>query len=214
MEWNAVINNFTLPLDAPYSISIICWSTISLPQHANANGSGKRFCQLNCMVNTNCQNKTFTTEVAILVALMLNRGPFWPGSSNGYRPASPMSRPWLGPKNWQTNKACSHCRSHNWLKIPLFRSIPLFWMVLCSSMLLFPFFWIIKFRGVLHERKGDLMILHSNADENGALTFKGGAFVWKEWARLQFQCRGVINLDFLIDREGSMAWCRRKKKLL
>jgi hypothetical protein len=81
-------------------------------------------------------------------------------------------------------------------------------------MLLFPFFWIIKFRGVLHERKGDLMILHSNADENGALTFKGGAFVWKEWARLQFQCRGVINLDFLIDGEGIMAWCRRKKKLL
>ncbi len=33
---------------------------------------------------------------------------------------------------------------------------------------------------------------------------KGGAFVWKEWARLQFQYRGVFNLDFLIDREGSV----------
>jgi hypothetical protein len=73
---------------------------------------------------------------------------------------------------------------------------------------------MIKFRGVLHERKGELMILSSNADKNGVSTVKGGAFVWKEWARLQFQCRGVINLDFLIDREGSMAWCRRKKKLL
>ena len=87
--------------------------------------------------------------------------------------------------------------------IPLFRSIPLFWMVLCSSMLLVPFFWMIKFSGVLHERKGELMFINSNGDENGARTVKGGAFVWKEWVRLQFQCRGVINLDFLIDWEGS-----------
>ena len=85
-------------------------------------------------------------------------------------------------------------------------------------MLLVPFGWMIKFSGVLHEHKGELMILNSNGDENGALTVKGGAFVWSgvrnKWARLQFQCRGVINLDFLIDREGSMVWHRRKKKLL
>ncbi len=31
MEWNAIINSITLPIDALYSISIICWSTISLP---------------------------------------------------------------------------------------------------------------------------------------------------------------------------------------
>ena len=76
------------------------------------------------------------------------------------------------------------------------------------------FFWMIKFSGVLHESKGELMILNSNADKNGSSMVKGGAFVWKEWVRLQFQCRGVINLDFLIDREGSMVWHRRKKKLL
>ncbi len=96
----------------------------------------------------------------------------------------------------------------------MFRLIPLFWMVLCSSMLLLPFFWMIKFCGVLHERKGELMILNSKADKNRASMVKGGAFVWKEWARLQFQCRGVINHDFLIDQEGSMVWHRRKKKLL
>ncbi len=46
MEWNAIIKSVTLPIDAPYSISIICWSTISLP-HASANGAaGKSFCQL------------------------------------------------------------------------------------------------------------------------------------------------------------------------
>ena len=44
-------------------------------------------------------------------------------------------------------------------------------------MLLLPSFWMSKFRGVLHE-------LNSNADKNGALMVKGGAFVWKEWARL------------------------------
>ena len=77
-------------------------------------------------------------------------------------------------------------------------------MVLCSSMLLVPFFWMNKFSGVLLERKEELMILNSNADKNGSLAVKGGGFVWTEWVRLQFQCRGVINLDFLIDWEGSM----------
>ena len=82
-------------------------------------------------------------------------------------------------------------------------------------MLLLPFFWMIKFSGVLHELKGELLILNSNADKNRALTVKGGGFVWKEWAKLQFQWRGVINLDFLIDPERtSMVWRRRKKKLL
>jgi hypothetical protein len=71
-------------------------------------------------------------------------------------------------------------------------------------MLLVPSFWMIKFSCVLHERNGELMILNSTADEDGASTVKGGAFVWNEWARLQFQCRGMINLDFLIDHEGSM----------
>ena len=79
-------------------------------------------------------------------------------------------------------------------------------MVLSSSMLLVPFFWVIKFSCVLLEHKEELMIFNSNGDKNGALMVKGGAFVWKEWARMQFQCRGVINLDFLIDREGSMVW--------
>ena len=58
------------------------------------------------------------------------------------------------------------------------------------------------------------MILNSNADKNRSLAVKGGAFVWKEWVRLQFQCRGVINLDFFIDQEWSMVWRRRKKQLL
>jgi hypothetical protein len=83
-----------------------------------------------------------------------------------------------------------------------------------SSILLVPFFWMIKFSGVLLERKGELMIVNRNGDENGASTVKGGGFVWKVWARQQFQCRGVIDLDFLIDQEGSMLWHRRKKKLL
>ncbi len=83
------------------------------------------------------------------------------------------------------------------------RLIPLFWMLLCSSMMLVPFFWMIKFSGVLHECKEELMIVNGNGSKT---TIKGGGSVWKEWARLQFQCRGVINLDFLIDREGSMVW--------
>ena len=83
------------------------------------------------------------------------------------------------------------------------------------SMVLVPSFWIIKFSGaVLLERKEELMIVNSNGDENYASTVKGEAFVWKEWTRRQFQCRGVIYLDFLIDREGSRVWQRRKKKLL
>ncbi len=47
--------------------------------------------------------------------------------------------------------------------------------------MLLPFFWMIKFSGVLHDRKGELMILNSNADKNEASTVKGGASVWKEW---------------------------------
>ena len=60
-----------------------------------------------------------------------------------------------------------------------------------------------------------VMIVNCNEDD-GASTIKGGAFVWKmSWARLQFQCRGVIkNLNFFIDPEGSMVWRRRKKTLL
>ena len=41
-------------------------------------------------------------------------------------------------------------------------------------MLLLPFFWMIKFSGVLHERKGELMILNSNVDMKRAPTVKGG----------------------------------------
>lgn len=81
-------------------------------------------------------------------------------------------------------------------------------------MLPLPFFWMIKFSGVLHERKGELMILNSKADKNEASAVKGGAFMWKEWVRLQFLYRGVSNLNFMIHREGSMMWHRRKKKLL
>jgi hypothetical protein len=81
-------------------------------------------------------------------------------------------------------------------------------------MLLVTFFWMIKLSGVVLEHKGELMIVNSNRDENYASTVKRVAFVWKEWARPQFQCRGVIDLDFFINRDGSMVWCRRKKKLL
>jgi hypothetical protein len=55
------------------------------------------------MVNINCQNKTIATEVAILVALMLNRG----------HPGIAHVKAIVGPSNRQTNKACSHCRSQN-----------------------------------------------------------------------------------------------------
>ncbi len=89
----------------------------SLP-HANANGTGKRFCQLNCDVNTNRQKneKIKKMEVGILVALMPNRGPCWPGSRNGYRLASTMSRPLSGPQNRWRNEACSQCRLQSWQK--------------------------------------------------------------------------------------------------
>jgi hypothetical protein len=82
-------------------------------------------------------------------------------------------------------------------------------MVLCI-----PLFWI-KFSGALQELKEELMIVNCNGEENGS-TIKGGAFLWREtWARLQFQCEGVIkNLKILIDWEGSMVWRRMKKKLL
>jgi hypothetical protein len=40
-------------------------------------------------------------------------------------------------------------------------------MVLSSSMLLVPFFWVIKFSCVLLEHKEELMIVNSNGDENG-----------------------------------------------
>jgi hypothetical protein len=74
---------------------------------------------------------------------------------------------------------------------------------------------MIKFSGVLLESKEELMVFNSNGDENCASTVKWEAFVWKEWARQQFQSRGVIKLDFcLIDWEGSMVWHRRKNKLL
>jgi hypothetical protein len=38
----------------------------------------------------------------------------------------------------------------------------------------------------------ELMIVNGNGDD-GASTIKGEAFLWNEsWAKLQFQCRGVI----------------------
>jgi len=108
--------------------------------------------------------------------------------------------------------------------IPFLRSIPLSWRVLCipfSWMFLFisilsiPFFWMTKFSGVLQELHDELMIVNCNGDDENGSTIKGGDFLWREtWARLQFQCEGVIkNLEFLIDREGSMVWRRRKKKM-
>ena len=39
MEWNAIVNNFTLPIDAPCSISIICRSTISPPSRSGNTSS-------------------------------------------------------------------------------------------------------------------------------------------------------------------------------
>ena len=60
------------------------------------------------------------------------------------------------------------------------RLLPLSWMVLCSSMLLVPSFWMIKFsNAVLLERKEELMIVISNGYEDYALTVKGETFVWK-----------------------------------
>jgi len=102
------------------------------------------------------------------------------------------------------------CIPFSWM----FLFIPLFWMFLFISILSVPFYWMTKFSGVLQELKEELMIVNSNGDENGS-TIKGGAFLWREtWARLQFQCEGVIkNLEFLIDREGNMVWRRRKKKM-
>jgi hypothetical protein len=74
----------------------------------------------------------------------------------------------------------------------MFLFIPLFRMFLFISILSVPFYWITKFSGVLQELKEELMIVNSNGDENGS-TIKGGAFLWREtWARLQFQCEGVI----------------------
>ncbi len=73
------------------------------------------------------------------------------------------------------------------------RPIPLFWMVLCSSigMLLVPFFWMIKLSGGLHERKKELMILNSNGDENGASAVKGGALCCgKSGQGCSFNARG------------------------
>jgi hypothetical protein len=95
------------------------------------------------------------------------------------------------------------------------RLIPLFWVVLCSCMLLISNFWMIKFIGVMLASKEELMAVNNNGDENYAPTVKWEACAWKKWARWQFQCRAVINLHFcLIDWEGSMVWSRRKKKLL
>jgi hypothetical protein len=90
--------------------------------------------------------------------------------------------------------------------------IPLFWMVLCISILLVPFFWI-KSSGA-----EELTIVNSNCngDENGASAIKGGTFLWR--MRLgqgcSFYVGGAIqNLDFFIDRVGSLVWHRRKKKM-
>ena len=121
MEWFAVINNFPLPINSPYSIFIICWSTISLP-HPPCKQKWCRQAILPaqlwwCGVNTNRQNKTIMMKVgAILVALMPNWGPSWPGLRNGHWPASLMSRPLLGPQNWWTNDAGSHCHMQSWKK--------------------------------------------------------------------------------------------------
>ena len=52
-------------------------------------------------------------------------------------------------------------------------------MVLCSSMLLVPFLWMIKFSGVLLERKEEMMIVNSSGDPNDALAVKGGGLCGK-----------------------------------
>ncbi len=43
---------------------------------------------------------------------------------------------------------------------------------------------------------------------------EGAAVCGKSVQGSCFSAGGLINLDFLIDWEGSMMWCRRKKKLL
>ncbi len=85
---------------------------ISLP-HTNANGACEHFCQLNCGVNINQQNMTIMMEEAIVVALLPNFRLSWSGSRNGYRPASPMSRPLSGSQNQLMKDTQSHCLMQN-----------------------------------------------------------------------------------------------------
>ena len=44
-------------------------------------------------------------------------------------------------------------------------------------MLLLPFFWMMKFSGVLHERNGELTLLKSKADKNKNGGVKGSTWV-------------------------------------
>ena len=216
MELNAVINNFTLPIDAPCSLLHIHHMLIYyIPP--------PRKCKL-------CRWALQPTQLWIQY-----QSTKWDNYNEGGNISSPYAKPGAiltrvkeclsaGVSNVEAMvRPSESMKKQSMIPLPLVkadiaaclgRSILLFWMVLWSCMLLVLLFWIIKFSGVLHEHKGELMILNSNADKNGSSMVKGGAFVWKEWVRLQFQCRGVINLDFLIDQEGSMMWCRRKKSRL
>ena len=84
-EWNAIINSTapTLPINAPYSISIIGWSTISLP-HASANGAGLHLFQL------------YQLALSMMRLLMEKRDVSWPHCCSG-------------PQIQWRNKARSHC---------------------------------------------------------------------------------------------------------
>ncbi len=76
VRWSEMPSSTTLPppsmLPAPYPSYV---DLIYPPPHANANGGGERFCQLNCGVNVNQKNMTITMKVAIAVALLPNWGP-------------------------------------------------------------------------------------------------------------------------------------------
>jgi len=139
MEWNAVINSVPLPIDAPYSISIICWFTISLP-HASANGPGERSCQLSwpavsvLRLSTSSQNRRRNIAQPHCCSCPRRRNEarphrcsipqnrrrnearfychFYP--SNRLTPL--MLRPSSGSQNWWTNKPRSRCRTQNRLK--------------------------------------------------------------------------------------------------
>ena len=77
-------------------------------------------------------------------------------------------------------------------------------MILWSCMLLVPLFWIIKFSGVLHEHKGELMILNSNA-ETDLWRSKGGALCGKSGWGCSFNAGGWSILIFWLIGRG--VWC-------
>ena len=63
----------------------------------------------------------------------------------------------------------------------------------------------------LLEHRGDPMV-HDDGDRSSASKVKGGIMAYNGWKSRQVEHSGVIGLCCVIDQEGSMVWCRRKKK--